>query len=70
MSTGFFLGTGPVVLAGIFNTNTDTADLCFMVAWIALWVVGIVSLVNRNVWNGVTWIAVGFIPLGYLFLTP
>ena len=55
----------------IFTANNDTADLWFVVAWIALWVVGIVSLVKRGPWmQAVAWIALGFIPFGLLFITP
>lgn len=61
------------LLAGILDANADNADLCFLVAWIALWVVGIVTLIQSRgqSWlQGVAWIAIGFIPLGYMWLTP
>jgi len=58
------------VLAGIFHGNADTADLMFCVAWLALWIIGAISIVQKSLLPGLGYIALGFIPLGYLFLTP
>lgn len=76
VALGFLLFPTAVFAAGndgIGDVDYGTADLAFLAAFIALLVVGIISLVQRSersVLTGVAWIATSAIALGLMFLTP
>lgn len=56
-------------LADSLSTSSDKANLCFIIAFLALLVVGIISLVQHSILPGIAWIATGVIALGFFFLT-
>lgn len=71
------VGYGGGMFASLFEQSADHADLCFALAALALWVVGVIYLFIQPsprakvaILVGIAIVAVGFIPAGLLFLTP
>lgn len=63
-------------ILALFDGDPGNADACFTIAWLGLWIVGLLYflLVKPRgvglILFGVALILVGFIPLGFAFLTP
>lgn len=57
---------------GLFDQSAGNADACWLIAFLALIVVAVVTLVQGHgrTWvTALTWAGVAFIPLGLMFLT-
>jgi hypothetical protein len=57
-------------MLAVFKANADTADLLFVVAWLALWLIGVIMIMGKSVLPGLACCALGFVPFAALFLTP
>lgn len=62
------------VMVGLFEQSASSADICWLIAVVMLWFVGVISIINNRPakygWlQGVSWIATGFIAAGLLFIT-
>lgn len=58
------------LIAGVFSADPATADIFLVVAWLMLWIVGAIAIFQKALTLGLGLVAIGFIPLASLFLTP